>query len=412
MSPDRPVVYILGTFPQPSQTFIAREVRGLKQLGAKLLVFALARRGPDLLDEVDRAWYQDISFVPRALAPSVVAANLRCLLAGPRRYLRTGFALARLDHRPRILALRAPILFMRAAWIADAVRRAGGCRQVHAHFALAQTEVAMAIAGLLDVPYSFTAHARDIYATPSALEEKIRRASFVVSCTQYNVDFLRRLVPDVPPDRIHLVHHGVDLDIAVTGAAAPQGGRGSETPLLLAAGRLVEKKGFDTLIDACAGLRQRDVRFRCRICGAGPLERPLRARIAAAGLQEVVELPGWIPSSEIATQLRQAAVFAMPSRVGDRGDRDGIPNVVLEAMAAGVPVVATRVSGIPEAVIDGETGLLVAPDAPADLANALHRLLADAQLRARFGAAARARAAEEFSLQISSERLGRIFEQI
>ncbi len=408
MLPERPVAYILGTFPQASQTFIAREVRGLTLAGLPLQIFALGRRAPDVLEEADCAWYADVRFTPFFLAPRVLAANVGLALRAPGRYVRTFFTLLALPHRPRILVLRAIALFMTGAWIAHTIERAGGCRQVHAHFALAQTEVAMAVAGLLEVPFSFTAHARDIYATPSALEEKMRAARVVVTCTGYNVSHLRGLCPELPDSHIQLVHHGVDVDAASRIAEQRDVDAGAP-PVILAAGRLIDKKGFDTLIDACAVLRERGVSFACRIFGTGPLMTELRRRVEAAGLAGSVDLPGWAPAWQLLDEMGHAAVFAMPSRVAAGGDRDGIPNVVLEAMAAGLPVVATNVSGIPEAVSHETTGLLVEPDDVTVLAGALERVLTDAALSARFGAAARARIREEFTLEVASSRLIALF---
>lgn len=406
--PERPVAYILGRFPQASQTFIAREVRGLTRAGLPMQIFALGRRAPDVLEEADRAWYAEVRFAPFFLAPRVLAANVGRALRAPGRYVRTLFTLLALPHRPRILVLRAIALFMTGAWIARTIERAGGCRQVHAHFALAQTEVAMAVAGLLDVPFSFTAHARDIYATPSALEEKMRAARVVVTCTGYNVSHLRGLCPELPDSHIQLVHHGVDVDAASRIAEQRDVDAGTPT-VILAAGRLIDKKGFDTLSDACAVLRGRGVSFACRIFGTGPLMTELRRRVEAAGLAASVDLPGWAPAGQLLDEMGRAAVFAMPSRVAAGGDRDGIPNVVLEAMAAGLPVVATNVSGIPEAVSHETTGLLVEPDDVTVLAGALERVLIDAALSARFGAAARARIREEFTLEVASSRLIALF---
>ena len=408
MLPERPVAYILGTFPQASQTFIAREVRGLTLAGLPLQIFALGRRAPDVLEEADRAWYADVRFTPFFLAPRVLAANVRLALRAPGRYVRTLVTVLALPHLPRILVLRAIALFMTGAWIARTIERTGGCRQVHAHFALAQTEVAMAVAGLLDVPFSFTAHARDIYATPSALEEKMRAARVVVTCTGYNVSHLRGLCPELPDSHIQLVHHGVDVEAASCIAEQRDVDAGAP-PVILAAGRLIDKKGFDTLIDACAVLRERRVSFACRIFGTGPLMTELRRRVEAAGLAASVDLPGWAPAGQLLDEMGRASVFAMPSRVTAGGDRDGIPNVVLEAMAAGLPVVATNVSGIPEAVSHESTGLLVEPDDVTVLAGALERVLIDAALSARFGAAARARIREEFTLEVASSRLIALF---
>jgi glycosyltransferase involved in cell wall biosynthesis len=409
VSPE-PIAYILGTFPQPSQTFIAREIRGLRQCGIPILIFALTRRPREALEEADRIWYDDVHFVPRVLTPSVVGATLQLLGRSPSKVLRACARVIALPHRPRVLALRAIALSMAATWIARTIERLGGCRQVHAHFALAQTEVAMVVSALLGRPFSFTAHARDIYATPSALEAKMQAAATVVTCTAFNVEHLRGLSADLPADRIQLVHHGVDASAASRVAARRQPQIACSTvPVILAAGRLVEKKGFDTLIAACGQLRRNGIAFRCRIYGTGSLLTRLRRQVVAGSLTEVVELPGWISPDRLLEQMGGAAVFAMPSRVSRGGDRDGIPNVVLEAMASGVPVVATRVSGIPEAIVDDVTGLLVQPDNAIAFAHALQRILTDDRLAAELGARARARIDEEFTLQVASERLARLF---
>ncbi len=407
MSPERRVAYILGTFPQPSQTFIAREVRGLRRAGVPLLLFALKRRSPDALERADLAWFGAVRFAPFVLSPSTVRANLSQALRHPGRYGSALWRLLMLPHRPRIFVLRAVVLFARAAWIAEQVEGQGGCSQVHAHFALAQTEVAMAVSTLLRVPFSFTAHARDIYATPSALAEKMRAARVVVTCTGYNVAHLRELCPDLPPHHVRLVHHGVDTGSHAEGLE-PNAPRATP-PRILAAGRLIEKKGFDTLIRACRLLADRSVRFECRIFGNGPLETALRQLIDSHSLSAVVTLAGWAGADTLQEEMRAASVFAMPSRVTRGGDRDGIPNVVLEAMAAGLPVVATAVSGIPEAVLDGATGWLVPPDDAAALAGALERVLGDPALARTFGAAARSRIADEFALDVASRRLASVF---
>jgi glycosyltransferase involved in cell wall biosynthesis len=405
-SSDRALVYVLGTFPQASQTFIAREIRGLLRAGVRPRVFALRRRRAEELEGEDLAWVANVCFVPSALTPQVIASNLRLLKRNPSAYARAARSLIGLPHRPRLLRARAVWLLLKAGWIAREIQASGGCDLVHAHFALAQTEVAMAVSALLGCPFSFTAHARDIYATPSALLEKIERARLVVTCTAYNAGYLRGLRPDLPTDRIQLVHHGVEI-----ADGPPEPRRNRAAPLLLAAGRLVDKKGFDVLIAACARLRDRGCAFRCEIVGAGPLASRLGRRVREARLEDRVSMSGWISTADLTARLADALALVVPSRVTASGDRDGIPNVVLEAMAAARPVVATEVSGIPEAVTDGVTGLLVPPDDADALAGALQRLLEDGALARRLGRAARDAAAERFDLAGNSIRLLRAFDR-
>jgi colanic acid/amylovoran biosynthesis glycosyltransferase len=404
--PETAIAYILGTFPTPSQTFIAREVRGLLAAGVPLHIFSLRRRAASALEPADRDWFHRVRFVPLSMSASVLAANAYFLRRDPGRYASALRLLLGLPHRPRVLMVRAMALALVAAWIAREIKRAGGCRHVHAHFALAQAEVAMAAGALLGRPFSFTAHARDIYATPSALAEKMRAARFVVTVSQYNVEYLRRLCPALARERIQLVHCGVDTNAS---AHADADIEDKAPPLVLAAGRLIDKKGFDVLVAACGLLRDRGLTFRCRIVGDGPLRNALARAIRDASLDDVVELPGWLPAHRLLALLPRATVFVAPSRISASGDRDGIPTVVLEAMAARLPVVATDVSGIPEAVANGVTGLLVPAGDAAALADGLQRILIGPEAGREMGQAGRRSVLASFDLTSNSRRLAELF---
>jgi glycosyltransferase involved in cell wall biosynthesis len=260
---------------------------------------------------------------------------------------------------------------------------------------------------LTGLSYSFTAHAKDIYTTrPVRIAERMREARFVVTCTHYNHQYLVSLVDSQTAQRIWCIPHGVDLRRFHPGPPAR-----SQLPLILAVGRLVEKKGLTYLVEACALLQRQGVSFQCWIVGSGPLRDPLREQIKTLGLENTVELHGFRTQEELVESYRQATVCALPCIVLENGDRDGIPNVLVEAMAMGLPVVSTSISGIPELVEHERTGVLVPPRDPPALAAALARLLADPHQCQQLGSAASLSVTERFDLARNVERLHALFAQ-
>jgi glycosyltransferase involved in cell wall biosynthesis len=258
---------------------------------------------------------------------------------------------------------------------------------------------------LTGVPYSFTTHARDIFRAGinrNLLREKIAGASFVIGVSEYNRRFIEKDVRPARSSHVRVVYNGVDLK-----SFRPDPTVAREPELILSAGRLVPKKGFADLLDACRLLREHGRSFRCRIIGEGPLRAELEAQ--AADLGDVVEFAGARTQEELAQEYQRAAVFVLAATVPPDGNTDALPTVLLEAMASGCPVVSTRVAGIPEIVDHEENGLLVEPGAAPALSAAIERLLADPQLRARFGANARLKAEERFDANKNAADLYRLF---
>jgi glycosyltransferase involved in cell wall biosynthesis len=262
---------------------------------------------------------------------------------------------------------------------------------LHAHFLHSPAAIAFIARKINGQRYSLTGHAKDIYTTlPENVQMRCREAEFVTTCTEAN---RRHLVEEIGlvPSKVRLCRHGVDLERFNADRRDPQIGR------ILSIGRLVEKKGFDVLLRACGELRRRnvDIDFELRIIGSGPLRDELLALADEEGIADAVHLPGSMSQAQVAAELAAAEVFALTPVVMPDGDRDGIPNVVLEAMAAGVPVVASAVSGIPEVIDDGVNGRLVSPRSPSLLADALAEVLGDAPQRARLGEGGRRFVVEE-----------------
>jgi glycosyltransferase involved in cell wall biosynthesis len=428
------VAYILMGFPRVSETFIASEIHRVEQAGVPLRLFVIkpveareeGHRHP-VLDAIEA----EPEYLPdpvelteslhrwrlRHLRPFLPAIR-RCLRAHPAgvaRAARTAFAQSLRDRRapfagPRKIYIKELI---QAIALADRLLDAKDVRHLHAHFAHGTTTITWLAACITGLPFSFTGHARDIYSTKlnrrGWLRRKLLAARFVVTCTEANVRHLKAIAPEAD---VHLVYHGLSADLTrlIQGPRpAPAAHNGHLR--VLGVGRLVAKKGFDVMVDACAVLQRRGVPFEARIVGQDDHEgEALRRRIAAHGLAGRVSLPGPMGPEELLGEYRRAGALCMPCRLLEQ-DRDGIPNVLVEAMAAGAPVVATPVSGIPELVADGLNGLLVPPEDPEALADALIRLHSDRALRDRLARAGRDTVRERFDGERLARDLVELFER-
>ncbi len=386
--------YVLKVFPRVSETFVINEIRALEASGERVCVFSL--HAPEsgvphrILDEL-RA---PVFVVDRGDAPSdaaIVHARKRL----ERQFCGDATLHAKLLPRKYVsLALRLAALAQQE----DVVR-------LHAHFASRGGHVAALAASLCGRPYSMTAHAKDIYhdeVDQELLRWKIAVAASVVTVTDYNRRHLRALVADIPgaPEKIVRLYNGVDLTRFDALDAPPR-----SRPLIVAVGRLVEKKGFAVLIEACRRLRTQAHDFDCEIIGGGPEEAALRELIATTGLERTITLKGILATEDVAARLHAATVVVLPCIVGKDGNVDALPTVLLEAMASGRPVVSTRVSGIPEIVDDGRTGLLVEPGDPGSLGEALAAIITDPARCQAMGRAGRRRAEELFDLEANVSRL-------
>ena len=412
------VAYFLRSWPRLSQTFILDEILMLERMGIDLCIFALTDpcepvvqpdaervRAPVLyLDEISR------SGIPR------LRAHAAAVLRAPRRYRRARGAVSTLREEERGYESAPPSQCLDFALHLTRLLRRSARRDgvvaahLHAHFAHDPTLVAQLTHTLTGIPYSFTTHARDLYqVAPGVLLARAKDATAIVTCCRPNVDYLERTLPPDMHAKVRLIHHGKDL------AAIPFAARhepDSSTPAIVSVGRLVEKKGFADLLSACHALRQEGHHFTCAIFGDGPESASLSALVDSLGLADVVTLAGARPRNEILAAYREADVFALTPFVTDSGDRDGIPNVLIEAMASGLPVVATSAGGIPELVKHGDNGLLARPQSTDEIAAHLAAVLGDGDMRARLGAAARHTVEELFDARTSTKQLVELFEGV
>jgi len=381
MSDSRPFAFVVKTFPKLSETFILEEVLGLEQMQVPLVLFALAPPRDELRHEAVARVRAPLRILP---ATSSAALHLRALRRHPLRWLaavafcvgrREGFSATDLT---RGIALGLAV-------------EDQGIGHIHAHFASEPAAAAEIAARYAKVSYSISAHAKDIYVGDAAvLRRKLEGARFAVTCTGHNLSHLEGV--HAHRDALHLMYHGID---SARFRATPRS-EDESAPLILAVGRLRAKKGFDTLIRACALLRGAGQEFRCEIVGYGEERDSLQRLIGELGLDERVSLAGSMNHAALRERYQAAAIFAAPCRIAEDGDRDGIPNVLLEAMSMELAVVTTGVSGIPEVVKDGVNGLLVGPDDHLALAEALGRLIARPDTRRVFGERARQVVLERF----------------
>jgi glycosyltransferase involved in cell wall biosynthesis len=426
------VAYVLKAFPRLSETYIHSEIHRLEKAGLALRLFSInpveeSERGAShpVVDRIRATptHLPEVTSVSGVSAPAWLRANLRPFLGPlartarrwPRGLVAAAVAALAQGVRARHGLLAAPRKvylkeFLQAVALADHLRRAPEVGHLHAHYAHGSTTVAWLAARITGLPFSFTAHAKDVYSddlNPAGLlRRKLLAARFAVTCTGEGGEHLRGIAPEA---RVHVVYHGLNDDIQELVDSDGAAARANGALRLLGVGRLVEKKGFDTFVEACAALRRDGVRFEATIAGPdGPHGAAVRERILALGLDDAIDLAGPLSQRELFDEYRRAAALCLPCRIVGQ-DRDGIPNVLVEAMACATPVVTTGISGIPELVSDGVDGLLVPPDDPEALAGAIRALDGDRGFAECLGAAARATVRDRFDGDRLAFRLAELF---
>jgi glycosyltransferase involved in cell wall biosynthesis len=401
------VAFVLKGYPRLSESFIAQEIAELERRGLEILIVSLrkptdARRHP-VHDEIRAA----LLYLPEYL----LLEPVRVLRAWLRQRRNPQYREARdiwlrdLMRDPTPNRIRR---FGQALVLADELPP--DVRRLHAHFLHTPASVTRYAALLKGFAWTGSAHAKDIWTTPEwEKREKLASCDWLVTCTAANHAHLSALAP---PDKVELVYHGLDLNrFSIQEdfhSKARDGSSPNEPVIILSVGRLVEKKGTDVLLEALARLPA-DLHWRLVHAGGGPLKAKLERRARSLGIEARVSWRGARAQTELLAEYRAADLFALASRVARDGDRDGLPNVLAEAQSQGLACVATRVSGIPELIEDGATGLLVAPEAPEDLARALASLIRDPARRRALGEAGRRRVQERFGLRGNIARLARRF---
>jgi glycosyltransferase involved in cell wall biosynthesis len=376
--------YLFERFPSFGQTFCYREVVELARQGVTPPIFSVRNPKDELSQNWDARIVKRVNYLPeeKELLDDVRQASKKRNL--------TPEIIAALDEWGR----RTDFLRLYQAVYVGLRLQEMGIGHVHAHFMGMAARTAFWIHKFFPITFSFTAHANDIFAPRNfeiGLDKLVDTARVIVTVSDYAKKFLQERCPE-RADRIRRIYNGLNL------AEFGHADFSSAPPLILAVGRLIVKKGFADLIRACGLIAERGKSFRCEIIGEGPLENELRGQIERLNLQKRVALCGAKPLREVRQRLVAANVFVLPSVVDPEGGMDNLPTVIMEAMATGLPVVSTNIGGIPEMVVENETGFLMQPNDPSALANAMEKVIGDRSLAQRLGQAGSERAQKLFSI--------------
>ncbi|MBT0652932.1 glycosyltransferase family 4 protein [Geomobilimonas luticola] len=399
------LAYLTNYFPSLTETFIYREVMELQRRNYSIDVYSL--RKPDRNDISQEA--VGLYDATRYLLPIDVLYLCKChlkyLFGRPLRYVMTLCKMLTGTHKNLKGRIRSLMHFGEGVVLADMMSKAG-VTHIHSHYASQSTSVARVIHLLAGLPYSFTGHAHDIWHDQLLLPQKLAEAKFVVTCSHFGRQWLLKQIDRDVSGKVHVVYHGLD-----TRKFTPPVNEKRKKNLVLSVGRLDEIKGHPDLIRACAILRDKNFDFECAIVGEGPMRSELEKLVAACQLEEYVKLIGALPQEEIITCYQSAWVFALPCVTVNDGRQDGLPNVLMEAMSCGLPVITTKCTAQTELIEHERNGLLISPHQPEELANAIMELCEDVGLRDLLRMDARLKMEQEFDNQKTIEPLLRLYDQ-
>jgi glycosyltransferase involved in cell wall biosynthesis len=417
-SSNKQIGYLLRSYPRLSQTFILNEILALERIGVSIQVFALTNPHEKVVQmQVDQVQapvhYLDEDIQLRSLR-SVLKQNVEVARLHLKGYLRSLIYIAANNGIDKgYTASNRWECFLQAVHLIYLLvlkeqRTGKKIDHLHAHFAHDPALIAYLVHGITGIPFSFTAHARDLYQVhEKVLTDRIRQANAVITCCAANLEYLNRIVPS-QQSKFSLVYHGVNLQDF---QPVPNRDASSvpEKPIVLSVGRLVEKKGFQDLLQALLIVKERGEPFHCTIYGDGPLWEQLERWVEDHGMAGEVRLMGDCTQQELISIYQKATLFVLTPVQTDDGDRDGIPNVLVEAMAVGLPVITTAVAGIPELVDNDQNGLLYQPHDVEGISSGIIELLRNAEKRRQFGDAGSKKVREQFDISQAANRLKVLF---
>jgi glycosyltransferase involved in cell wall biosynthesis len=429
-SPFPRIAYLLNFFPMISETFIISEIQNLKNLGVKINIYSLFHPESSEVRQDVKELLLITNYVSDEMNFRTLLSNhLYFLFRRPRAYFQT--LIFAFEHRNQSSLFRTFLTLLRTKNAGDRHKISPHDRQnvlvhfiltpplarrilkgqfdlIHAQYANATASFAMLASMLTKIQYIITTHATDLFVKPELLSEKFKRARLVITCTKYNQEYIREKYPLVNAENVHVIYHG--LNVNAFQMSFPR--RVQKHPVLLSIGRLVPKKGFRHLLRACKILKEREIPFACTIIGDGPDRGQLELYVRLNQLTDFVSFVGAIPPTQVRDYYEGANIFVLPCVIDSSGDRDGIPNVIAEAMAMELPVISTTISGIPEIVINGETGILVDPNEIDLLVDAVLDLSKNPEKALQMGRKGRERILNVFDMNNHFQELATLLQKL
>ncbi len=397
------VAYIVSRFPKLTETFILYEILAMEQeLGIGVEIYPLLRQrervvNPQVRELITRAHFEPL------LSWRILSANLHYLRRCPGTYFRTLATIVRTTFGSSNFFLGAVAFLPKSVCFARDIERRG-ISHVHAHFANHPALAAYIVSQLTGIPYSFTARGSDIHLERRMLKEKVEAAAFAITVSDYNRNLIIAECGEWVSGKVHVVYGGVDTE-----RVSPAPRVGSKRFTMLSIGRFEEVKGHTYLIEACRLLRKRGIEFQCHFIGEGPLFSQVREQIDRAHLDNQILISSFCTHEEVIDRMRKSDLVVLATAPTAGGECEGIPNVLKEAMACGLPVVASDAGGIPELVENRVSGILVRPRDPVALADAIQELAGHPSMRQRMGEAGRQKILRDFNLAASNRRRAELF---
>jgi len=400
------IAYLAPELPSLSATFVTNEILALESKGLEVHPFSVHKPGhqahgkqaEDLAERTEVLYDRSIFQTFTSLLKVFVKAPVRTMKAKAL-LISDMFKVGLFS----LQSLKLAYQFLRGAYLAGQLIEKK-VHHLHIHFAHVPTQIGMYAATMAGIPFSFMVHANDIFERPLLIKEKVARSHKTMSISQFNIDLMKRKGADLK--QIEIVRCGVDANQY----GDLEGKQDSNTEFVIGTiGRLVEKKGIDTLIDAAKVLKEKNYSFRIEIAGDGPLRTELEAQVQDLELGDRIQFLGSLPHMEVMKWMKQLNAFVLAGKKDRNGDMDGIPVVLMEAMMLGIPVISTKLSGIPELVIHEETGLIGEPGSAFELSQNLIRYIESEGLVERLIPLARQRIETEFDRSLNADRLIRIF---